>query len=291
MGAAKSRTERELRYFTRDFGQVLDAELPSNRDLMARVIALGAEDRGGSLMPAPANVAYTSYLQALSLRSGPLETMAALLPCSWSYVTSQLRFEIEPMRTTPCTATGSATSRDRTSSTWLRRCVAISTRSSWRRPRARRAGTRSHGSSRRARGSNERSGRWPTDRLTRSGVPQCALLTNGRPKIVRRGALLARQPLNKFGSRHRCFPAWAAHLVDDVCTTASSLSWTRRAGPIRRSELLVRTPAQRSDSMRPGRATALSSSAVTGAIWLRRRVAIPRFPVVWDSGNLNPARR
>ena len=35
---------------------------------------------------APANVAYTSYMQALSLRGGPLEIMAALLPCSWSYV-------------------------------------------------------------------------------------------------------------------------------------------------------------------------------------------------------------
>ena len=35
---------------------------------------------------APANVAYTSYMQALALRGGPLEIMAALLPCAWSYV-------------------------------------------------------------------------------------------------------------------------------------------------------------------------------------------------------------
>lgn len=85
-GAAKSRTERELRYFTVDLNQVLDLELPSNRALLAQVIELGAEDRGGSSTMAPANVAYTSYLQALSLRGGPLEIMAALLPCSWSYV-------------------------------------------------------------------------------------------------------------------------------------------------------------------------------------------------------------
>ena len=86
LGAAKSRTERELRYFTVDLNQVLDAEIPSNRELLAQVIELGAQDRGGSLAMAPANVAYTSYMQALSLRGGPLEIMAALLPCSWSYV-------------------------------------------------------------------------------------------------------------------------------------------------------------------------------------------------------------
>lgn len=86
MGAAKARSERELRYFTVDLNQVLDAEIPSNRSLLAQVIDLGAEDRGGSLAMAPANLAYTSYMQSLSVRGGPLEIMAALLPCSWSYV-------------------------------------------------------------------------------------------------------------------------------------------------------------------------------------------------------------
>ena len=86
MGAAKSRNERELRYFTVDLNQVLDAELPSNRALLARVIELGAEDRGGATTRAPATVAYTSYMHALAARGGPLEIMASLLPCSWSYV-------------------------------------------------------------------------------------------------------------------------------------------------------------------------------------------------------------
>ena len=35
---------------------------------------------------APANVAYTSYMQSLAHRGGPLEIMASLLPCAWSYV-------------------------------------------------------------------------------------------------------------------------------------------------------------------------------------------------------------
>jgi thiaminase (transcriptional activator TenA) len=86
IGAAKSRDETELRYFTVDLNQVLDAELPSNRVLLERVTAMGAEDRGGASTMAPANVAYTSYMQALALRGGPLEIMAALLPCAWSYV-------------------------------------------------------------------------------------------------------------------------------------------------------------------------------------------------------------
>jgi thiaminase/transcriptional activator TenA len=86
LGAAKSRNETELRYFTVDLNQVLDTELPSNRDLLARVIEMGADDRGGSLTMAPAAVAYTSYMQALALRGGPLEIMAVLLPCAWSYV-------------------------------------------------------------------------------------------------------------------------------------------------------------------------------------------------------------
>jgi thiaminase (transcriptional activator TenA) len=86
MGAAKSRDEHELRYFTADLNEVIDAELPGNRDLLARVIAMGAEDRGGALAQAPANVAYTSYMLSQALRGGPVEIMAVLLPCAWSYV-------------------------------------------------------------------------------------------------------------------------------------------------------------------------------------------------------------
>ncbi|MEA2555720.1 MAG: hypothetical protein QOI60_1051, partial [Actinomycetota bacterium] len=95
LGAAKSRNETELRYFTVDFNQVLDAELPTNRDLLARVIEMGADDRGGSQTMAPAALAYTSYMQALALRGGPLEIMAVLLPCAWSYVEIAERLVLE----------------------------------------------------------------------------------------------------------------------------------------------------------------------------------------------------
>jgi thiaminase/transcriptional activator TenA len=86
MGAAKSRNEIELRYFTADLNTVLDSELASNRELLAQVTQMGAADRGGSLTMAPANLAYTSYLQSVALRGGALEIMAALLPCAWSYI-------------------------------------------------------------------------------------------------------------------------------------------------------------------------------------------------------------
>lgn len=86
MGAAKSRNEAELRYFITDLNQVVDHELPSNRDLLDRVTQLGAVDRGGSSGMAPATVAYTSYMRSRALHGGPLEIMASLLPCAWSYV-------------------------------------------------------------------------------------------------------------------------------------------------------------------------------------------------------------
>ena len=96
MGAAKSRNEEELRSFTVDMTAVIDSEIPSNRELLSRVISLGAQDRGGGLAMAPANVAYTSYLSALGLRGGPLEIMAAVLPCAWSY--QEIAARLEPER-------------------------------------------------------------------------------------------------------------------------------------------------------------------------------------------------
>ncbi|MFI5054292.1 MAG: thiaminase II [Acidimicrobiia bacterium] len=86
LGAAKSRNETELRYFTTDLRTVLEAELPSNLALLAQVTEMGAADRGGSRTMAPAAVAYTSFMEAVASRGGPLEIMAALLPCAWSYI-------------------------------------------------------------------------------------------------------------------------------------------------------------------------------------------------------------
>jgi len=86
MGAAKSKTETELRYFTAQLQGTLSMEIPSQRRILDRLLELGAEDRAGGRAMGPANVAYTSYLQAVAARDGPLEIVAAVLPCAWSYV-------------------------------------------------------------------------------------------------------------------------------------------------------------------------------------------------------------
>ena len=86
MGAARARSEAELEFFTRQADGIIRLEIPSNRRLLEQVVSLGAQDRGGSLAMAPANVAYTSFLLATAAQGGPLEITAAILPCSWSYI-------------------------------------------------------------------------------------------------------------------------------------------------------------------------------------------------------------
>ncbi len=86
LGAAKSRREAELEFFTRQLDGIVRLEIPSNRRLLAHLVSLGVKDAGGSLAMAPANVAYTSFLLATANSGGPLEITAAILPCSWSYV-------------------------------------------------------------------------------------------------------------------------------------------------------------------------------------------------------------
>ena len=86
LGAAKSGSGAELEFFSRQLDGIIRLEMPSNRRLLEQVISLGAEDRGGSLGMAPANVAYTSFLLATAAAGGPLEITAAILPCSWSYI-------------------------------------------------------------------------------------------------------------------------------------------------------------------------------------------------------------
>lgn len=85
LGAAKSCDQRELELFSGALRQIIDVELPENRGLRDRVIDLGAPDRGGALAPAPANLAYTSWLLSVAFSGGPAEILAAVLPCTWSY--------------------------------------------------------------------------------------------------------------------------------------------------------------------------------------------------------------
>jgi thiaminase/transcriptional activator TenA len=84
-GAAKAGDLATMRLFADDLRNILESEIPENEELLRRVTELGARDLGGALAMAPANVAYTGFLVSTAVRGGPLEIMAAILPCTWSY--------------------------------------------------------------------------------------------------------------------------------------------------------------------------------------------------------------
>ncbi len=85
LGAATSRDDTELKAFAAALENIVAVEIPENEALLAGVIELGAEDRGGTLEMAPGTLAYTSYLNAAAFRGGPLDVMTVIMPCAWSY--------------------------------------------------------------------------------------------------------------------------------------------------------------------------------------------------------------
>lgn len=85
LGASRADDLGTMRVFASELAHIADIEIPQNEELLRRVIELGARDRGGADGMAPATLAYTSFLVATAARGGPLEIMAAILPCTWSY--------------------------------------------------------------------------------------------------------------------------------------------------------------------------------------------------------------
>jgi thiaminase/transcriptional activator TenA len=85
IAASKAGDAETMKLFADDVANILDSEIPENRELLRRVLELGAADRGGSEGMAPATVAYTSFLVSTAARGTPLEIMAAVVPCTWSY--------------------------------------------------------------------------------------------------------------------------------------------------------------------------------------------------------------
>jgi thiaminase/transcriptional activator TenA len=85
IGASKADDLEAMQLFAADLANILENEIPENRELLRRVLELGAEDRGGAACMAPANVAYTGFLVSTALQGGAREIMAAIVPCTWSY--------------------------------------------------------------------------------------------------------------------------------------------------------------------------------------------------------------
>ena len=85
LAVANGRTMEQIQRFTRGLEQIVDTEIPANRHLLDEVVAMGAEDHGGSTEPGPACLAYSSFLVATAATGDANEVMAAMLPCAWSY--------------------------------------------------------------------------------------------------------------------------------------------------------------------------------------------------------------
>jgi thiaminase/transcriptional activator TenA len=98
MGAAKAADDEQLEWFEEALTNIVRTELPQNRQLLERVIDLGAEDRRGAAAMAMANRAYTGFLLTVAWRGDALEILTAILPCAWSYgeIASRLEGEIAP---------------------------------------------------------------------------------------------------------------------------------------------------------------------------------------------------
>jgi len=98
LGAARAGDLDELERFAEALANIVENEIPKDRELLERVIAMGAEDRGGGLTAAPGTLAYTSYLTSTAYRGGTLEIMTAIMPCAWSYgeIAARLRPEVRP---------------------------------------------------------------------------------------------------------------------------------------------------------------------------------------------------
>lgn len=98
LGAARAGDPDELARFSVALANIVENEIPKDRELLAQVTELGAEERGGAWPAAPGTLAYTSYLLSTAYGAGPLEIMTAIMPCAWSYgeIAARLRGEIRP---------------------------------------------------------------------------------------------------------------------------------------------------------------------------------------------------
>lgn len=83
LGVVKANTPELMRFFADNVTQILDGEMDIHRAYMAR---LGiTEAQAAAARPALPNRSYTSYMLAAAHAGGPLEILAAILACSWSY--------------------------------------------------------------------------------------------------------------------------------------------------------------------------------------------------------------
>lgn len=83
LGVVKARDPKLMRTFSKNVDAVLNGEMNLHRAYMAR---LGiTEEQVFSVKPALDNLSYTNYMVSVANFGGPMEIVASILACSWSY--------------------------------------------------------------------------------------------------------------------------------------------------------------------------------------------------------------
>ena len=83
LGVVKARDAALMRPFAQNVDAILGGEMKIHRAYMAR---LGiSEEQVLAVQPALDNLSYTHYMLSVAERGGPMEIVAAILACSWSY--------------------------------------------------------------------------------------------------------------------------------------------------------------------------------------------------------------
>lgn len=83
LGVVKARDPELMRAFAANVDAILGGEMKIHRAYMKRLDI--TEEQVFSIKPALANLSYTNYMLSVAQTGGPMEIVASILACSWSY--------------------------------------------------------------------------------------------------------------------------------------------------------------------------------------------------------------
>lgn len=83
LGVVKARDPELMRVFAANVDAILGGEMNIHRAYMKRLDI--TEEQVFSIKPALANLSYTNYMLSVAQTGGPMEIVASILACSWSY--------------------------------------------------------------------------------------------------------------------------------------------------------------------------------------------------------------
>ena len=83
LGVVKARDPELMRVFAANVDAILGGEMKIHRAYMKRLDI--TEEQVFAVKPALANLSYTNYMLSIAQTGGPMEIVASILACSWSY--------------------------------------------------------------------------------------------------------------------------------------------------------------------------------------------------------------